>query len=274
MILQGKSLSQKSERKNMTVLFADIRSFTSLSESMSPHQLSDYLNEYLTAITKIIFDHNGTIDKYVGDMVMAFWNAPLKDVNHARHAVEAAMAMINGLTQINQLFAESSQPAIKIGIGLSTGDMNVGDMGSVYRKAYTVLGDTVNLGARVESLTKFYGVAILVTEETMKECPHISFRLIDKVQVVGKTTAVQLFEPINFIDKLDEEQLNEVEKSQQAITLFYNKKWPQALSLFKELQSTTVFSSDVYSIFIERIKGTDLQTLAKDWNGAFKHTKK
>ena len=274
MILQGKSLSQKSERKNMTVLFADIRSFTSVSESMSPHQLSEYLNEYLTAITKIIFDHNGTIDKYVGDMVMAFWNAPLKDENHARHGVEAAMGMINGLTQINQLFAENNQPAIKIGIGLSTGDMNVGDMGSVYRKAYTVLGDTVNLGARVESLTKFYGVAILVTEETMNECPHISFRLIDKVQVVGKTTAVLLFEPINFTDKLDEEQLNEVKKSQQAMTLFYNKNWPQALSLFKELHSTTVFSSDVYTIFIERIKGTDLQTLAKDWNGAFKHTKK
>ena len=162
MILQGKSLSQKSERKNMTVLFADIRSFTSLSESMSPHQLSEYLNEYLTAITKIIFDHHGTIDKYVGDMVMAFWNAPLKDENHARHGVEAAMSMINGLTKINQLFAENNQPAIKIGIGLSTGDMNVGDMGSVYRKAYTVLGDTVNLGARVESLTKFYGVAIHV----------------------------------------------------------------------------------------------------------------
>ncbi|KKN04461.1 hypothetical protein LCGC14_1097190, partial [marine sediment metagenome] len=155
MILQGKSLSQKSERKNMTVLFADIRSFTSLSESMTPHQLSEYLNEYLTAITKIIFDHHGTIDKYVGDMVMAFWNAPLKDENHARHGVEAAMSMIHGLTKINQLFAENNQPAIKIGIGLSTGDMNVGDMGSVYRKAYTVLGDTVNLGARVESLTKF-----------------------------------------------------------------------------------------------------------------------
>ncbi|WP_307734201.1 CHASE2 domain-containing protein [Pseudoalteromonas distincta] len=274
MILQGKSLSQKSERKNMTVLFADIRSFTSLSESMSPHQLSEYLNEYLTAITKIIFDHHGTIDKYVGDMVMAFWNAPLKDENHARHGVEAAMSMIHGLTKINQLFAENNQPAIKIGIGLSTGDMNVGDMGSVYRKAYTVLGDTVNLGARVESLTKFYGVAILVTEETMKKCPHISFRLIDKVQVVGKTAAVQLFEPINFTDKLNEEQLNEVKKSQQAMTLFYNKNWPQALSLFKELHSTTVFSPNIYAIFIERIKGSDLQTLAKDWNGAFKHTQK
>ncbi len=94
------------------------------------------------------------------------------------------------------------------------------------------------------------------------------------MQVVGKTTAVQLFEPINFTDKLNEEQLNEVKKSQQAMTLFYNKNWPQALSLFKELHSTTVFSPNIYAIFIERIKGSDLQTLAKDWNGAFKHTQK
>jgi len=130
MIQQGNNLSQKSERKNMTVLFADIRSFTSLSESMSPHQLSDYLNEYLTAITKIIFNHNGTIDKYVGDMVMAFWNAPLKDEHHAQHGVEAAISMIKGLTHINVLFVEKNLPAIKIGIGLSTGDMNVGDIKS------------------------------------------------------------------------------------------------------------------------------------------------
>ncbi|MEI8668033.1 MULTISPECIES: CHASE2 domain-containing protein [unclassified Pseudoalteromonas] len=274
LIKQGNELSQSSEKRNMTVLFADIRSFTSLSENMTAHQLSEYLNQYLTSITQIIFDHNGTIDKYVGDMVMAFWNAPLKDENHAQNGVEAAMAMINGLTLINKLFAEQKLPAVKIGIGLSTGDMNVGDMGSVYRKAYTVLGDTVNLGARIENLTKFYGVAILVAEETMNACPHITFRLIDKVQVVGKTTATQLFEPIGLTNKLDTKQFAEIKKSFIAMTHFYNKDWPQALSLFTELQSTTLFSSHVYGVFIKRIQNTDLQALAKDWNGAFIHTKK
>ncbi|WP_166112048.1 adenylate/guanylate cyclase domain-containing protein [Pseudoalteromonas sp. Z9A5] len=274
LIQQGNDLSQKSERRNMTVLFADIRSFTSLSENMSPHLLSEYLNEYLTAITKIIFSHDGTIDKYVGDMVMAFWNAPLKDDNHAQHGVEAAINMIKGLTHINVLFVEKNLPAIKIGIGLSTGDMNVGDMGSIYRKAYTVLGDTVNLGARVESLTKYYDVSILVTEETMLACSDITFRLIDKVQVVGKTTTALLFEPIDFTKKLNTDQLAEIKKSLVAIICFHNKDWKQALLLFKELERTSLFNSHVYTIFIKRIQESDLQTLAQDWNGAFIHTKK
>jgi adenylate cyclase len=258
----------------MTVLFADIRGFTSLSESMSAHQLSEYLNQYLSSITKIIFDNNGTIDKYVGDMVMAFWNAPLIDKDHAQHGVEAALAMNEGLIEINAVFAQQNLPAISIGVGLSSGDMNVGDMGSIYRKAYTVLGDAVNLGARVESLTKFYGVAILVTEETMQACSAITFRLIDKVQVVGKKTSIALYEPINYTNKLNKIQLKEIDNSLKAITLFHNKEWENALSLFEQLENNAVLNADVYRIYIERIQSTDIQTLAKDWNGAFVHTKK
>ncbi|MBQ4834673.1 adenylate/guanylate cyclase domain-containing protein [Pseudoalteromonas sp. MMG010] len=274
LINQENSLTPHSERKNMTVLFSDIRGFTSLSESMPPHQLSEYLNQYLTAITKIIFSHNGTIDKYVGDMVMAFWNAPLADEKHAQHAVETAIAMVKALPEINKLFSEKDLPAIKIGVGISTGLMNVGDMGSIYRKAYTVLGDTVNLGSRVESLTKFYGVSILVTDETMRACAHITFRFIDKVQVIGKKTAIKLFEPIDYNTALTASQITEITKSSDAMNHYYNKNWQQALKLFKELEATSTLSSNVYTIFIERIKATDLVTLDKDWNGAFIHTKK
>jgi adenylate cyclase len=274
LILQGNDLSGQSIRKNMTVLFADIRGFTSLSENMTPHQLSDYLNQYLSAITQIIFSHNGTIDKYVGDMVMAFWNAPLDDKHHAKHGVETAIAIIKALPKINDELAQQGQPPINTGIGLSTGLMNVGDMGSIYRKAYTVLGDAVNLGARVENLTKFYGVSILVTDKTMSACPHIKFRLIDKVNVVGKTTATQLFEPIDFENTIHADKLAEIEKSYNAMTHFYNKNWQHALILFQELENTSIFSSHVYTIFIKRILETDLDTLAKDWNGAFIHTTK
>lgn len=274
LIEQGGNLAKTSERRNMTVLFADIRGFTSLSESMSAHQLSEYLNQYLSSITKIIFDNNGTIDKYVGDMVMAFWNAPLIDKDHAQHGVEAALAMTEGLAEINAVFAQQNLPAISIGVGLSSGDMNVGDMGSIYRKAYTVLGDAVNLGARVESLTKFYGVAILVTEETMQACSAITFRLIDKVQVVGKKTSIALYEPINYTNKLNKIQLKEIDNSLKAITLFHNKEWENALSLFEQLENNAVLNAGVYRVYIERIQSTDIQTLAKDWNGAFVHTKK
>lgn len=274
LIEQGGNLVKSSERRNMTVLFADIRGFTSLSESMSAHQLSEYLNQYLSSITKIIFDNNGTIDKYVGDMVMAFWNAPLIDKDHAQHGVEAALAMYEGLIEINAVFAQQNLPAISIGVGLSSGDMNVGDMGSIYRKAYTVLGDAVNLGARVESLTKFYGVAILVTEETMQACSGITFRLIDKVQVVGKKTSIALYEPINYTNKLNKIQLKEIDNSLKAITFFHNKEWENALSLFEQLKNNAVLNADVYRVYIERIQSTDIQTLAKDWNGAFVHTKK
>lgn len=274
LIRQGNQLNQQSVKRNMTVLFADIRGFTSLSEGMTANQLSDYLNQYLSATTEVIFAHNGTIDKYVGDMVMAFWNAPLEDSKHAQHGVEAAMAMVKGLDSINNAFAQQQLPPINIGIGLSTGDMNVGDMGSVYRKAYTVLGDAVNLGSRVESLTKFYGVAILVTEDTMLACPHITFRLIDKVQVVGKEKATELYEPIGFTAELNESQLLEIKKSFNAMQHYNNKNWQQALALFEELSDTALLSVNVYHIFINRIKKTDLQTLAQDWNGAFIHKTK
>lgn len=274
LINQSSRLPQQSVKRNMTVLFADIRGFTSLSENMSANQLSEYLNQYLSATTEIIFNHNGTIDKYVGDMIMAFWNAPLEDLHHAEHGVEAALAMINGLQSLNQTFAAKQLPAINIGIGLSSGDMNVGDMGSKYRKAYTVLGDTVNLGSRVESLTKFYGVAILVTHETMLACNHIAFRLIDKVQVVGKNTMTSLYEPIDFKSNLNEAQVNELDKSMVAMSHYYNKNWQQAMPMFKELASVSVFSAHIYEIFIKRISDTNLQTLSKDWDGAFKHETK
>uniref|UniRef100_UPI003562B5AE adenylate/guanylate cyclase domain-containing protein n=1 Tax=Pseudoalteromonas sp. TaxID=53249 RepID=UPI003562B5AE len=274
LINQSSRLPQQSVKRNMTVLFADIRGFTSLSENMSANQLSEYLNQYLSATTEIIFNHNGTIDKYVGDMIMAFWNAPLEDLHHAEHGVEAALAMINGLQSLNQTFAAKQLPAINIGIGLSSGDMNVGDMGSKYRKAYTVLGDTVNLGSRVESLTKYYGVAILVTNETMLACNHIAFRLIDKVQVVGKNTMTSLYEPIDFKSNLNEAQINELDKSMVAMSHYYNKNWQQAMPMFKELASVSVFSAHIYEIFIKRISDTNLQTLSKDWDGAFKHETK
>lgn len=270
---KGKVTSQ-SERRNMSVLFADICDFTRLSEELSAVELSQYLNSYLSGITKVVFQHNGTIDKYVGDMVMAFWNAPLPDDLHPQHSVETALAMIAALTPINQGFAKQNLPPIKLGIGINTGDMIVGDMGSQYRKAYTVLGDAVNLGARIESLTRFYGVDILVNESTKMQTPNIAYRQIDRVKVKGKQTTTQIYEPIASFNQLNLDQINALEQHNNAMTLFYQQKWSQSLKIFKELSQKATFSPFLYDIFIQRIQRQDWSIIDPSWDGTYTHTSK
>jgi adenylate cyclase len=193
------------ERREMTVLFADIRNFTSLSEKLSSNEIKRILNLYFTPITQVILQQEGVIDKYVGDMVMAFWNAPLDDKHHAEHAVKAALAMLEVTQTLKATLAKENLPSFEIGIGISTGFMNVGDMGSEHRRAYTVIGDTVNLGARLESLTKQYKVKLLVTEKTKIACHTLDpqtqqtkspweFRHIDCVCVKGREEAVNIYE--------------------------------------------------------------------------------
>ena len=183
---EDENVSLAGERKELTVLFADIRNFTEHSEKLAANELKQMLNDYFSPITKIIFQQQGTIDKYVGDMVMAFWGAPLADENHAIHALDAAMEMLVCTKQLANEFKQQSWPELNIGIGLNTGQMNVGDMGSSYRRSYTVIGDAVNLASRLESLTKFYGVEILVAEHTKLQCPDYEFMAVDRVKVKGK----------------------------------------------------------------------------------------
>ena len=150
--------SVEGESREMSVLFCDIRSFTTISESLAADELKQLLNHFFTPMTRIIFEKRGTIDKYVGDMIMAFWGAPVQDPLHRQHAVEAALAMLDQVVEMQPEFSERNWPEVNIGIGINTGMMNVGDMGSEYRRAYTVIGDAVNLGSRLEGLTKYYGV--------------------------------------------------------------------------------------------------------------------
>jgi len=185
--------SLKSEKREMTVLFADIRDFTTISESMSPEDLSAWLNRFLTPMTKIIHKHGGAIDKYMGDAVMAFWGAPLEDDNHAQNCLRAAFEMINYLEQHNAQLREEKKPEIRIGIGVNSGHMSVGNMGSEFRMAYTVVGDAVNLGSRLEGLTKEYQVPIVVSEFTKQLAPEFDYNELDKVKVKGKNQAVTIF---------------------------------------------------------------------------------
>ena len=185
--------------KELTILFADIRGFTRMAETMEPQQLREYLNRFLTAMTDVIHRYNGTVDKYIGDAVMAFWGAPMDDARHADHAVAAALAMQEEVAHLNAEFARLGWPTLSVGIGLNTGVVRVGDMGSRARRAYTVIGDAVNLAARFEALTKQVDAGIVVGEATMRAATGHRFHDLGRQHVVGRNEAVRTYEPVNAI---------------------------------------------------------------------------
>ena len=185
--------SLASRKLEMTVLFCDIRDFTTISEAMEPEVLSEWLNDFLTPMTRIIHKHGGAIDKYMGDAIMAFWGAPLPDENHAANGLRAAIEMIAYLEPFNVEARAKGLPEVNIGVGLNTGFMSVGNMGSEFRMAYTVVGDAVNLGSRLEGLTKQYGVSIIVSEFTYAAAPGFQYEHLDRVKVKGKNDAVTIY---------------------------------------------------------------------------------
>jgi adenylate cyclase len=273
MLADPDSVNLDGERKVMTVLFSDIRSFTSISESLSASELKNLLNKYFNPITKSIFDHKGTIDKYVGDMVMAFWGAPLDDPQHAENALNAALDMQVITERLRGEFKNVGLPEIHVGIGLNTGSMSVGDMGSEYRRSYTVLGDAVNLGARLESLTKFYGVECLVSENTKEHCPSHVFRFIDRVKVKGKSEAITIYEPLNKQQLASTTLESESHLYQQAYQYYLDQDWSAAEQSFTKLIS--VFTErKIYQIYLTRLSTLKEQPSTDKWDGVFTHTDK
>jgi len=268
-----KAMSVSGERRYMTVLFADIRNFTSISEQLNATELKEMLNIYFTPITQIIFEYEGTIDKYVGDMVMAFWNAPLEVNKHEQLAVLCALKMQDKVRELELILSEQNMPKIEIGIGINTGDMNVGDMGSIYRKAYTVLGDAVNLGSRLEGITKFYGVKILVSDDTYSKCDEIAFRPIDRVKVKGKAKPVTIYEPVCLKDKLSDEHKNIIERHKYAWSSYLNQSWEESLQVFTTLKNEHP-NEKIYTVFCERIQNLKTTNLDEQWDGSYKHVTK
>ncbi|MGB1109641.1 MAG: CHASE2 domain-containing protein, partial [Gammaproteobacteria bacterium] len=223
------------ENRHMSVLFSDVRGFTTLSENMDPKQLTTLMNTMLTPMTGVIHKNRGTIDKYMGDAIMAFWGAPLNDPEHATHAVEAGLGMIESLDVINAEFDRRGWPNIKVGVGVNTGSMNVGNMGSEFRMAYTVLGDAVNLGSRLEGLTKFYGALFVVSESTKAEAPGFVYRELDKVKVKGKDEPVAIFEVVGREGQVDEATTSAIKRYQNALKLYRRQQWDQAEINFASL---------------------------------------
>lgn len=256
-----------SKNQTLTVLFSDVRSFTTISEGLDPKALSELMNQYLTPMTRLIHETGGTIDKYMGDAIMAFWGAPIEEKNHAELALETAIRMIKELDVINDQFFESGWPRIAIGIGLNTGEMTVGNMGSTFRMAYTVMGDAVNLGSRLEGLTKEYGVSIIVSEFTKDQIPDYAFRELDLVRVKGKEKPVAIFEPIGEQGKISKSIEDELETYAEALRYFRNQHWTKAKQIFNILVKQ--HERKLYQIYLERIDYYFKNPPPPDWDGAF-----
>lgn len=221
LIEHPEKLALGGERKKMTILFSDIRGFTSISERLSPTELTSVMNDYLTAMTDVIMENKGLVDKYIGDAIMAFWGAPLENQTQAEDACRAAISMSEKLIELNARWKEADLPELNIGIGISSGPVVVGNMGSLKRFNYTVMGDEVNFASRLEGLTKAYGTACIVSESTRTaaDSSDLHFREIDTVRVKGKQTPRKIFQLITKTGIAStQEQLHHFEAGREAYT--------------------------------------------------------
>lgn len=264
--------SLRGESRVMSVLFSDIVGFTSISEKLEASQLAELLNVYLSAMTRVVQDGRGTIDKYIGDAIMAFWGAPMSDARHARDAVVVALRMQAALAELNPTLEARGWPALKIGVGVNTGRMSVGNMGSEFRMAYTVMADAVNLASRLEALTRQYGVGVLAGEATRAECPDIAFQLVDRVRVKGKDVPVAIYEPLGVAAELPPERLKEAEAFQAALADYEAQRWDEAEIKLMELSRAQ--ARKLYQVYLDRVTHFRFNPPAKDWDGVFTFTTK
>ncbi|MEG1116315.1 MAG: adenylate/guanylate cyclase domain-containing protein, partial [Janthinobacterium sp.] len=259
--------TMEGENRELTVLFADVRGFTAISEQLAPAALREYINAYLTAMSEDIRDsHGGTLDKYIGDAVMAFWGAPVAFGDHASRAVASALLMQASAARLNRQFCARGWPALRIGIGLNTGPMHVGDMGSRIRRAYTVMGDNVNLAARLEGASKRYGVGIVVGATTRLAAAEFLYRELDRVRVQGKQEAVDIFEPRCLLADATAAELAQLERWHAALARLRARDWPAAAALIGQLQAD--FPDDgLYRLYAARVDDYRGAPPAPDWEG-------
>lgn len=225
------------ESKIMTVLFSDLQNFTGMSEQLNTKQLVRLLNEYLTVMSEILYEYQSTIDKYIGDAIMSFWGAPLPQPDHATLAVRAALKMQDAMGSFSIDYSKRGWPKMKMGIGINTGRMSVGNMGSKYRLAYTVMGDAVNLASRLEGLTRVYRAPVIVGETTMRETSGIVYRELDTVQVRGKHKSCRIFQPLCEESEQSGDLNERLDLHRDAIDAWYKGDLAKAQTIFGRLSS-------------------------------------
>ena len=261
--------SMEGRNEELTVLFSDVRGFTSISEGLDPKELTRLMNEYLGAMTQVVQKNRGTLDKYIGDAIMAFWGAPMADPEHARHAMLTALEMQAELRKLDAPFATRGWPPLFIGVGINTGTMTVGDMGSKVRKSYTVMGDAVNLGSRLEGITKQYGVGILVGESTRAQVKDMLYREIDRVRVKGKDEPVGIYEPLGLLAETSKEKQDEIRLWNQALHHYRQQEWDQAELQLMNL-SRLAPACPLYALYTQRIAHYRVNPPGEGWDGVTK----
>jgi adenylate cyclase len=251
----------------LSILFSDVRGFTGISESLNPEELREYINEYLTEMSTVIRTrYRGTLDKYIGDAIMAFWGAPMDDPQHARNAVLAALAMQRQCEPLNARFVARGWPALKIGVGVNTGTVRVGDMGSRFRRAYTAMGDVVNVASRLEGRTKSYQVGILVGEATRHLVKDVLFREIDRVKLKGKDEAIAIYEPLGLAAELGEQTLEEVALWHACLRAYRAREWDAASVDLARLQRADP-ACGLYSLAALKVEELRRKPPPGDWDG-------
>ena len=228
-------INMEGESRKLTVFFCDLQNFTGAAEQLNPKQLAALLNEYLSAMSEILFRYGATIDKYIGDSIMAFWGAPIVQPEHARKAILASFDMQEKIGVLSQQFINKGWPGPRMGIGINTGMMNVGNMGSKYRIAYTVVGDAVNLASRLEGLTRTYHVPIIVSQAVKDECEGVLFRELDVVHVKGKHKLVKIYQPLCRLDRVNNVLHRQMIDHEKAVKYYHHERWGDAMAVFKQL---------------------------------------
>lgn len=270
MAQQPQAYSMAALEKTLSVMFVDVRDFTSTSEKLTPAQLAEWINVYLSEMSRVIkVQHQGTLDKYIGDAVMAFWGAPVSDHDHAQHAVRAALDMQASARRLSEDFVARGWPPLAIGVGVNTGPMVVGDMGSNVRKAYTVMGDAVNLASRLEGLTKVYGVGVLIGHDTRQALQGWVCREVDRVKVKGKDQAVAIYEPLCTEAQLDAQTQEELWQWNEVLVHYRHQAWSSAREGLAALQQQHP-QKKLYALYQSRVEAMEREgaALGEDWDGS------
>ena len=267
MLKHPEHYSMQADNRELTVMFCDIRGFTTLSERMEPVQLQALLNTLFSRLTHVIRQQRGTIDKYMGDCVMAFWGAPVAAPDHAHLAVQAALDMVQAVHAVNTEHQAQGLPVIGVGVGLNTGPMCVGDMGSDVRRSYTVIGDAVNLGSRLEGLCKAYGVEIVASESTHAQAPGFVWLELDRVCVKGKEQAVAIYHPLGAVGQVGGERLQALEHWHRWLAAFRAQQWPVCDELWPSVQSNPA-GAKLLDFYAQRLQERRVLPYDPDWDGA------
>jgi len=273
MLKNPEKLKLGGDRKELTILFSDIRGFTTISESLDPEGLVHLLNEYLTKMTDMVFKYDGTLDKYIGDAILAIYGAPLYDDDHPAKACYSALDMMEGLRELRKEWGARGMPLIDIGIGINTGSMVAGNMGSQTRFDYTVMGDSVNLGSRLEGSNKEYGTHIVISEYTHHYVNDLFVsRQLDSVRVKGKRLPIKIFEVISRKDTF-EGDLERVRIFEEGLGLYLNRQWRQAIQAFEAVLG--IEPTDTPSkIYIQRCTDYVKSPPPEDWDGVYTMSEK